>query len=274
VVITALRDEAGRHIGFAKITRDLTEKRRIGVLEDEGKRMTTFLAMLGHELRNPLAPIANAVAILQLAPIESEQVRMCRDVIGRQVRQLTRLVDDLLDIGRITAGKIHLELAPVEVGGVLREAVEALQPAAAARKQSLELDLAGAPAWVDGDGARLLQVCQNLLNNAVKFTPSGGRIRACLRSDGTHVEISVTDNGPGIAPHRSNDVFSMFVQGEPGEDLAQDGLGVGLSLVQQLVTLHGGDISLFSTGQPGEGAEFVVRLVQMAPPPDAPSQAA
>ena len=269
VVISALRDEGGRHIGFAKVTRDLTDKRRVHALEDEGKRITTFLAMLGHELRNPLAPIANAVSILQMAPIESAQVRMCRDVIGRQVRQLTRLVDDLLDVGRITAGKIHLELKPVELGAVLLDAVEALQPTATSRAQTLTLDLAGAPAWVDGDRARLLQVCQNLLNNAVKFTHQGGDIRAALRSDENHAEIVISDNGPGVPPHRSNDIFNLFVQGEGNDGHGQDGLGVGLSLVQQLVALHGGEISLFSTGQPGDGAEFVVRLARQRTPRDA-----
>src|SRR6478752_2404117 len=166
VVITALHDASGKHIGFAKVTRDLTDKRRVRALEDEGRRVTTFLAMLGHELRNPLAPISNAVSIMQLEPIESERLRMCRDVIARQLHQMTRLVDDLLDVGRITAGKIHLDLQPVELGSVLHEAMESIEPFARDRAQAVTLDVLAAPAWVAGDRTRLLQIANNLLGNA------------------------------------------------------------------------------------------------------------
>ena len=228
-------------------------------LEDEGRRVTTFLAMLGHELRNPLAPISNAVSIMQLEPIESERLRMCRDVIARQLHQMTRLVDDLLDVGRITAGKIHLDLQPVELGSVLREALESIEPFARSRAQALTLDVSAAPAWVAGDRTRLLQIANNLLGNATKFTQRNGRISAALRRSGAYVEFSVVDNGPGIAPHRLRDIFHMFVQGEQDSARTQGGLGLGLSLVQQLVTLHGGEVSAYSGGL-GKGAEFIVRL--------------
>jgi PAS domain S-box-containing protein len=265
VVITALHDSTGRHIGFAKVTRDLTERRRVRALEDEGRRLTTFLAMLGHELRNPLAPIANAVSIMQLEDIPSERVRMCRDVIARQAAQLTRLVDDLLDVGRITTGKIRLERRPVELGALVAEAVEAAEPLTNRRSHRVDVDLPASPLWVHGDRVRLLQVLENLLNNAAKFTPPGGRIAVAVRTAAGRAEISVADNGPGIEPHRLPDIFNLFVQGEQDAAHVHGGLGLGLSLVQQLATLHGGDVSVFSTGEPGKGAEFVVRLPLIAP---------
>jgi PAS domain S-box-containing protein len=259
VVITALYDQSGKHIGFSKVTRDLTDKRRVLALEDEGRRVTTFLAMLGHELRNPLAPIANAVSIMQLESMESDRMRACRDVIARQLHQMTRLVDDLLDVGRITAGKIHLELHPVELGSVLEEAVEAIEPYARERQHTLVLDTQGAPAWVAGDRARLLQIVSNLLNNAAKFTDRGGHIVVTLRRNAGHADISVADNGQGIPQSRVHDIFNLFVQGDQDAARSQGGLGLGLSLVQQLVTLHGGDVSAFSPGE-GRGSEFIVRL--------------
>jgi PAS domain S-box-containing protein len=260
VTITALHDHSGRHIGFAKVTRDLTDQRRVRVLEDEGRRITTFLAMLGHELRNPLAPIANAVSVMQLERIESENIRRCRDIIARQLAQLTRLVNDLLDVGRITSGKIHLDLQHVDMATVLAEAVEMAEPEALRRAHVLRLDMQSGQTWVDGDRARLLQVFSNLLHNAVKFTPEGGAIDATMRRVGDMVEISVRDNGPGIAPGRLADIFNLFVQGEDQSAALGGGLGLGLSLVQQLVVLHGGHISAYSTGVPGKGAEFVVCL--------------
>jgi PAS domain S-box-containing protein len=260
VVITALHDDSGEHIGFAKVTRDLTDQRRVKALEDEGRRMTTFLAMLGHELRNPLAPIANAVSVMQLEKIESENMRRCRDIISRQVTQLTRLVNDLLDVGRITSGKVRLEFQPMELSDIVREAIEMVEPIALARSQLLTVVSRGPSFMVSGDHARLVQVFSNLLNNAVKFTPDGGKITATLRRDEDYAEVSVKDNGPGIPPSRLSDIFNLFVQGEDQPAHRGAGLGLGLSLVQQLVTLHGGDIGAFSTGIPGKGSEFIVRL--------------
>ena len=269
VVITSLYDEAGTHMGFAKVTRDLTDRRRVRDLEDEGRRVTTFLAMLGHELRNPLAPIANAVSIMQLEPIESDRLRMCRDVISRQLVQITRLVDDLLDVGRITAGKIHLDTKPVEIGAVLSAAIEASEPEARSRGHVVTLERPSGQTWVNGDPARLQQVVGNLLNNSVKFTDRGGRIQVVLRRNRAFAEIAVIDNGPGIPPWRLQDIFNLFVQGEQDPAHSQGGLGLGLSLVQQIVTLHGGDVAAYSAGI-GKGAEFVVRI----PLIDAPAQKA
>jgi PAS domain S-box-containing protein len=265
VVITPIHDATGRHLGFAKVTRDLSEHRRVRTLEDEGRRLTTFIAMLGHELRNPIAPIANAVSILQLEEPESERVRTCRDIIARQVGQLRRLVDDLLDMGRITTGKIHLSREVIPLGEVLATAAEMVDPLVRERGHVLVVDAGDAPLWVHGDRARLVQVLGNLLNNAAKFTPPGGRIELVLRSSGERAELSVRDNGQGIDPQRLPDVFNLFVQGGPDEARA-GGLGLGLSLVQQLVALHGGDVSAYSVGQPGKGSEFVVRLPLARPP--------
>ncbi len=266
VVITALYDDEGHHIGFAKVVRDLTERRRIRTLEDEGQRLTTFLAMLAHELRNPLAPIANSVAIMQSQPIESETLRFCRDVIGRQAAQLTRLVDDLLDVSRITSGKIQLERAVFDLRIALTQAVETIHTDAQRLGQSLRIELPDDPVWVKGDRARMLQVFGNLLSNAVKFTPSGGTISAAMVRNGARAEVRVADTGPGIPPQRLADVFGLFVQGEPHSPQTQGGLGLGLSLVQQLVSLHEGEVSAFSAGEPGKGAEFLVDLPTVAEP--------
>ena len=260
VAITPLYDEDGRHIGYAKVTRDLTDQRRVQALEDEGRRMMTFLAMLGHELRNPLAPIANAVSVMQLEDIQSENIRRCRDIIARQLAQMTRLVNDLLDVGRITAGKIRLDLQPIDLAAVATEAVEMAEPEALRRSHMLRMDAPRGPVMVRGDRARLLQVFSNLLNNAVKFTPEGGAIDLSLRLEEGWAEVSVRDNGPGIPASRLRDIFNLFVQGEEQSPHLGQGLGLGLSLVQQLVVLHGGEVSAFSTGVPGKGSEFVVRL--------------
>ena len=263
VVITALRDHTGKHVGFAKVTRDMTDNRRVRTLEDEGRRITTFIALLGHELRNPLAPIMNAVSVMQLEHIESARLRQCRDIIARQVQQMVRLVDDLLDVGRITSGKINLDLQPTPVADVVHDAVEMVAPLVEQRSHSLSLSLPHDPAIVLADRPRLLQIVSNLLNNAAKYTPPGGKIDVAVRIVGHQVEISVRDNGPGISPKNSSDIFNVFVQGEHAVD--SGGLGLGLSLVQQLVTLHRGEVSVFSTGEPGEGSEFVVRLPIFAP---------
>lgn len=271
VVITALHDQNGNHRGFTKVTRDLTERRRISALEDEGRRMTTFLAMLGHELRNPLAPISNALSILQVADIASPPLRTARDVIGRQMALMTRLVDDLLDLGRITSGKIHLDLHPVKVREVIAEAVEVVAPQIATQQHTLTTLVDPEELWVNGDRQRLIQILVSLLHNACKFTQAGGSLGIRLRKDGDRAELSVKDNGPGISPQLIADVFNLFVQGEQDSVRTRGGLGLGLSLVQQLTTLHGGEVSAFSTGQAGKGSEFVVRLPLIEAPVESPA---
>jgi PAS domain S-box-containing protein len=266
VLITPLYDASGRHRGFAKVTRDMTDQRRIRALEDEGRRITRFLALLGHELRGPLAPIANALAIIEMTDVASPEIRAARAVIGRQLKQLSRLVDDLLDVGRITNGKVHLERHPVILQEVIVEAVEAVEPLARDKGHALRTELVEAPLWVNGDKARLIQVVGNLLTNAVKFTPAGGQISVALKTEGTHAVISVKDNGIGIPRRSLEEIFQPFVQGDQDSAQSAAGLGLGLSLVQQLVALHGGEVSVFSAAELGSGSEFVVRLPIVAPP--------
>jgi PAS domain S-box-containing protein len=278
VVITALYDEHGRHRGFAKVTRDLTERRRVDVLEDEGRQLTQFLAILGHELRNPLAPISNAVSILSMEEL-SPRLQLVRDVLTRQVDHLSHLIDDLLDVGRIVSGKMHLERVPALLQDVVDEALEAIAPTVQKHGHRLDTRIDESPLWVSGDKVRLVQVLTNLLNNACKFTPDGGRVLVDLKRRGDHAELSVNDTGCGIQPNELQYVFKLFAQ---GHDVATtghgSGLGVGLNLVHQMVARHGGEVSVFSTGEPGQGAEFVVRLplieapheeVSAAPEPNA-----
>jgi len=175
VVITVLRDPDGRHRGFAKVTRDLTERRRMTMLEDEGRRLHTFLAMLGHELRNPLAPIAHALSLIDVAQPKPPLVEEARRVIGRQIGQLSRLVDDLLDVGRITNGKIQLRRETLQIEEVVSLATESVEPLAKAKSHALRLEVEP-ELCVVGDRTRLVQVLANVLNNAIKFTPDGGEI--------------------------------------------------------------------------------------------------
>ena len=269
VVITSLNDDVGQHLGFAKVTRDLTERRRVTALEDEGRRITNFLALLGHELRNPLAPISNAVALLEREDSDSQALRATRQIIGRQLRQMNRLVDDLLDVGRITSGKIQLETRPVRFIEALHEAVEAVRPLIDGKSHALEIHNPDDP-WVMGDRARIVQILSNLIGNAAKFTPDAGRISLHIDATPASMEMRVIDNGPGIPPHQLHKVFDLFFQGEQDVARSQGGLGLGLSLVQQLVALHGGDISAFSKGIEGQGSEFVIRLPTAPTPAAAP----
>ncbi|GAA4343515.1 PAS domain-containing sensor histidine kinase [Variovorax defluvii] len=273
VVITAVHDASGALRGFAKVTRDLTERRRVSSLEDEGRRISTFLAMLGHELRNPLAPISNALALMNRLKLDNPQLQLASDTISRQLRQMVRLVDDLLDVGRITSGKIRLEARPVDLKAVIAEALEAMSPLAADKSQRLEVEVEPDAMWTLGDRARLIQVLSNLLGNAIKFTPAGGHLHLRAGRRGDQAELSVRDDGPGIAPQDLQRIFNLFEQGEQDIARSQGGLGLGLSLVQQLVTLHGGEVAAFSKGLPGEGSEFVVRL-PLGPAPVTPEKPA
>lgn len=270
VVITPMHDAEGRHWGFAKITRDMTAQRQIDRLEDEGRQLTRFLAVLGHELRNPLSSIANATSIMELEQAsQSPRMARIRDVLGRQVGHLKRLVDDLLDVGRIVSDKIRLEEKPVLLQDVVHEAVEAVQPEMDARRHTLSQDVEPGPMWVCGDRVRLVQVLGNLLQNAAKFTPDGGKICLALRRDTECGELVVSDTGPGIPREKLRHVFKLFAQAEEDASARQHGgLGIGLSLVHQLVKRQGGDVSAFSTGEAGKGAEFVIRLPLIEPPRD------
>jgi PAS domain S-box-containing protein len=260
VVVTAVYGAAGDLRGFAKVTRDMSERRRLEELELSSRRMNEFLAMLAHELRNPLAPIRNAVTIMQLETLTSPVLRNCRDVIDRQLTHVTRLVDDLLDVGRLTSGKINLRKELLRLQDVVARSIETARPLLSARRHGLEVEQPDAPLHVDGDPTRLSQVLQNLLVNAAKFTPEGGRIQLRVHAVDNFVYVSVTDNGRGIAPDHLNQIFQLFMQADGGTQAASEsGLGIGLTLARALAEMHGGSLDATSPGL-GLGSTFTVRL--------------
>lgn len=218
-----------------------------------------FLATLAHELRNPLAAVSNAVALLGVGELRPERLSTIRGVMERQVGQLSRLVDDLLDISRIATGKIELRKEPVQLSAILSHAVEASRPFIEAAHHKLTLNYTDQPAEVFGDMARLTQVFANLLNNAAKFTSPGGRIEISVASATQHCDVRVSDNGIGIEPDSLRTIFEIFSQGRQPLDRSTGGLGIGLSLVKRLVEMHGGSVKASSKGQ-GKGSEFTVRL--------------
>ena len=215
-----------------------------------------FLAMLAHELRNPLAPIRNAVHILRARPSPDQELRWVQDVIDRQLGSLTRLVDDLLDVSRITRGKINISREPVALGTILQSAVETVQPLLSDKQHRFSLDVAEPELLMDGDLTRLTQVIGNILSNAAKFTAPGGVITLSGRRAGDYAEVRVRDDGTGIAAVDLPRIFELFTQAEHSN---QRGLGIGLALVRRLVELHGGSVEANSEGL-GRGSEFIVRL--------------
>jgi CheY-like chemotaxis protein len=217
--------------------------------------------------------MANAVALMRRYELEP-RIAIARDVIDRQLKQMSHLVDDLLDVSRITSGKIHLETKPVQLDGVIAQAVEAVETLVNNRSHQLTVDLGDSEIWVAGDRVRLVQIVTNLLNNAAKFTQRNGRISVTLRVVGDRVEIRVKDNGPGIAEELRTDIFKPFFQGAQDVSRSDGGLGLGLALTRQLAALHGGDVAAYSKGRAGEGSEFVVRLPMIAAPAEAKPKSA
>ncbi len=233
-------------------------------LQAASHRKDEFLAMLAHELRNPLAPLSMAAQLLQMAADEPERVRDSARLIERQVRHMTELVDDLLDVSRVTRGLVTVERREVELGEVLQGALEQARPLIESRGHQVKLELPPAPLHVRGDRVRLVQVVSNLLNNAAKYTQPGGHIGLMLRREGAHAHIGVQDNGSGIEPRLLRHVFELFTQGQRTPDRAQGGLGLGLALVKSLVELHGGHVRAHSGG-PGRGSTFTVCLPLIEP---------
>jgi len=256
--INAIRDGEGRLKGFVHILRDLSEQRRIAELEAEGRRILEFIAMLSHELRNPLAPIRNAVSILKL-PQGQQQATKYADMIGRQVAHLTRLVDDLMDVSRITTGKIELEHAPLELNTLVQVAVDSMRSTFEQYGHDVELRVAAQPVFIEGDAVRMTQVVVNLLSNAAKYTAPKGKIEVEISRNHASVRLEVSDNGIGMSESLLERVFEPFVQGERTLDRAEGGLGIGLTLVKKLVELHGGSVLASSAG-PGRGAKFTITL--------------
>jgi PAS domain S-box-containing protein len=258
-LITPLYDSQGVLLGYAKMTRDLSDRKRVEALEKAERQTNEFLAMLAHELRNPLAPISNALHLLARKPAADPTEQWAREVLQRQTEQMTRLVDDLLDVSRITRASIALDRKPVDMRAVVRGAIDASMQWMQERSHALSLRLPEEALIVMADAARLAQVVQNLLHNAAKYTPDAGRVEVDLRRGEGHALLVVKDTGVGMEADMLESAFELFKQGRQSLDRPQGGLGVGLTLVQRLVQMHGGTVEAQSAG-PGKGSEFIVRV--------------
>jgi signal transduction histidine kinase/response regulator RpfG family c-di-GMP phosphodiesterase len=271
-------DDAGKPVRMVGISLDVTDRKRMVAALQESReelarqanqlraadlRKDEFLATLAHELRNPLAPIRTGLELLSVDP-PVEVVARTQAVMRRQLRHMVRLIDDLLDVSRITRGKLGLKRTQVTLREVVDAAVEASRPLIEEGGHTLQVSLPEEPAWLDADLTRIAQVVSNLLNNSSKYTPHGGRIELSAHRDGSQIELEVRDNGRGIPPERLEDVFEMFSQVSRTLDrAAQGGLGIGLALVRRLVEMHGGTVRAWSGG-PGTGSTFTVRLPEVA----------
>jgi PAS domain S-box-containing protein len=270
-VLAPVRDAQGRLRGFAKVTRDMSGQRRLIELERASQRVSVFLAMLGHELRNPLAPIRNAVSVMQRLPELPPSLTRLREIMDRQVVQLSRLVDDLLDVGRVATGKIVLKRSPIDYRDVVLMSVEAARPLLEARRHRIEVDLPQRPIPINGDSARLTQALQNLLNNAAKYMDEGGRIVVAARADERHGHTTVRDEGRGIDPEDVERIFALFYQ-QDRTSSRDGGLGIGLSLARALIEAHGGRLAASSEGA-GRGSTFTLTLPLLLAAATAHSQA-
>jgi len=257
--------QVGEHLAEqARINKQLEEsirerERVEEALRDADRRKDEFLATLAHELRNPLAPIRNTLHILRLAESGNSATKQICEMMERQVGHLVRLVDDLMEVSRITRGKIELRMEPVEVAAIIRSAVEASRPLIDESRHQLAISVPPEPLIILGDSVRLSQVVSNLLNNAAKYMDEGGQIWLGAKKLGDHVVLSVRDTGIGIPPEMLPEIFKMFTQVDRAKRQAQGGLGIGLALVRTLVEMHGGEVEAHSLGV-GQGSEFSIRL--------------
>ena len=268
-----LRSKADVFFELYRQRREIAAQR--DALKDADRRKDEFLATLAHELRNPLAPLRHGLDLLRRAP-ESAEAPEIREMMDRQLVHLVRLIDDLLDVSRVSQGKIELRRRVVAAAEIVEAALEASRPLIESSGHALDLDLPEAPIWLDADPTRLEQVVGNLLNNAAKYTPRGGRIRVSLGQEGGEAVMAVADTGLGIPAEMQTRVFDLFAQVSHHLDRSRGGLGIGLALVKQLVVMHGGSVSAGSAGA-GQGSVFTVRLPvtkaaapEAAPPPAAP----
>ncbi|MFS2022813.1 ATP-binding protein [Massilia sp. CT11-137] len=259
-VYQPIRDENGAVSGIFVEGSDVTDRK---LVEDElraaNRQKDQFLAMLAHELRNPLAPIMTAAQLLKLGRLDARSVANASEIIVRQAEHMTDLVNDLLDVSRVTRGLVTLEMEALDLNVIVSAAVEQVRPLMDARRHALTLQLSGQPAHVTGDRTRLVQVISNILNNAAKYTAPGGRIVLAVTVDDEQVTVAVRDNGVGIAPEVLPYIFDLFTQAERTPDRSQGGLGIGLALVKSLVALHGGTVHARSDGL-GQGSEFSICL--------------
>jgi PAS domain S-box-containing protein len=273
-VYQPIRDASGAVSGIFVEGSDVTARKQI---EDElraaNRQKDQFLAMLAHELRNPLAPIMTAAQLLKVGRLDPRSVANASEIIARQAAHMTDLVNDLLDVSRVTRGLVTLEKEELDLNVIVSAAVEQVRPLIDARRHSLTLQLSGRSAHVIGDRTRLVQVISNILNNAAKYTAPGGRLTLSVTADEKQVHVGVRDNGVGIAPDILPYIFDLFTQAERTPDRSQGGLGIGLALVKSLVALHGGAVHASSDGL-GQGSEFCISLPRLTAPADAQDDAA
>jgi PAS domain S-box-containing protein len=259
-----IRGEGGEIIGAVAAQMDITDRVKAEeALRQADRKKDEFLAMLAHELRNPLAPITSAAAILSSPGVDAATVRRTSAIIARQARHMTGLIDDLLDVSRVTRGRVDLATTELDLKDIIADAIEQVRPLVEKHQHRLLVQLAPAPAIVLGDRKRLVQVMTNLLSNAAKYTPHGGAIDVLLEAEDDVLAVTVRDNGIGMTPELIADAFELFSQGKRGLDRSQGGLGIGLALVKSLLQLHGGTVGVHSDG-PDRGSSFVVRLPAVA----------
>lgn len=267
----AIASSIARYVAHRDAHAAALEQERTRALEDLSRRKDEFLAILGHELRNPLAPIRTSIDVIRrLVDTSKPGVATSLDVLDRQSRQLGRLVDDLLDLARISRGEFELRRSTFDARTAVGEAVQMVEPLVQERGHRVAVATPARALMVDADPQRVTQIIANLLNNAAKYTDPGGTIRVALEAEAGHAVLRVSDDGIGIAPEMLGRVFELFAR-EQSESNERDGLGIGLALVQRLVQQHGGTISAASDGR-GKGAQFVVRLPKRAAPSTAPDQ--
>jgi CheY-like chemotaxis protein len=260
VLVTPLYDQDGLLTGYASVTRDVSDLKRVESLEKAERQTSAFLASLAHELRNPLAPINNALHLLALRPATDPTEKWVREVLHRQTGQITRLIDDLLDVSRITRSAVVLNKRALDVRRLVRAAVDDAMESLQARRHAVSVDLQeGERLTVLADERRLGQVLHAVLHNAARYTPEGGQVAVSARREGGEVVIAVKDNGVGMDAELLRSAFDMFKQGQRGPHRTQGGLGLGLTLAQRLVRLHGGTVLAHSAGI-DRGSELVIRL--------------
>jgi PAS domain S-box-containing protein len=265
--VLTLTDAANKPVAFATVSQDVTERkrlednlRRLAVdLSNADRRKNEFLATLAHELRNPLAPMSNMLEVVKRANGNNEVVKRAHETLERQLDQMVRLVDDLLDLNRITHDRLELRRSEVELSSIIQQAVEVARPLVDSAEHHLIIDLPDEPVYLYADQARLAQLFGNLLNNSCKYTRPEGTVSLSAKLDGDEVVVSVKDNGAGIPPDKLESIFDMFMQVDSTSDRSQGGLGIGLTLVKRLTEMHGGSIEARSAGE-GQGSEFIVRL--------------
>ena len=265
--VLALKDEANQTIGFATVSQDITERKRLendlrklaADLSETDRRKNEFLATLAHELRNPLAPMSNMIEVAKRSQGDYAKLQLAHETIERQLDQMVRLVDDLLDLNRITHDRLELRRSEIELSSVIRQAIEVAHPLITAANHEVVVNLPKDPIYLNADPARLAQVFGNLLNNSCKYTKPNGKISVSVMQRDDDVLISVKDNGAGIPADKLDSIFDMFMQVDLSSERSQGGLGIGLTLVKRLIEMHGGKIEAQSAGE-GQGSEFIVTL--------------